>query len=134
MEVVPRARALAPCGPDGFSLPYEAVIGDPAFSLARLDQALRWLRRRRGLTQLELAEATGLKRAKVSDFERGRQLPPLTILATMLQVLDFDLADLQEALVRFQRGPDIKELIRAAKAQAEADAREKKPPETSSEG
>lgn len=45
----------------------------PADIRARFGERLRSLRKRRGLTQVELADYLGLRRTYVSDLERGKR-------------------------------------------------------------
>ena len=45
----------------------------PADIRARFGLRLRSLRKRRGLTQVELADYLGLRRTYVSDLERGKR-------------------------------------------------------------
>jgi len=49
--------------------------------------ALRAERRRRGLTQSQLADVTGTSQKWISDFERGRVDPPLSIVLKVLVLL-----------------------------------------------
>lgn len=48
---------------------------------------LRTERRRRGLTQSQLADLTGTSQKWISDFERGRVDPPLSIVLKVLVLL-----------------------------------------------
>ena len=61
-------------------------------------EALRELRRARGLTQQQLANATGVRRAAVSDYERGVTSPNLESLDRLLVALQADLTDFSAAL------------------------------------
>lgn len=65
---------------------------------AGLGPALRWLRRRRSLSQKEVAAASGLSKGRLSDYESGRLVPKLPTLGRILVVLDTDLTTLAEAL------------------------------------
>ncbi len=100
----PRSRALDSCGLALPSATLRRVIESPR--LAKLGRALRWLRRRREMSQLELAEAAGTTRGKVSDYERGLQVPSLVVLDRMLLALGFDFGHLQQALDRFLRASE----------------------------
>jgi transcriptional regulator with XRE-family HTH domain len=52
----------------------------PADIRARFGVRLRSLRKRRGLTQVELADYLGLRRTYVSDLERGKRNVSLVTL------------------------------------------------------
>lgn len=68
--------------------------------------ALRFLRARQGLTQGVVATRAKLTKAMLSSYEIGAKLPSFQSLAAILQALNRDFHDLQEALdeVR-QRAP-----------------------------
>ncbi len=72
-----------------------------------LGTALRLLRARQGLTQGVVATRAGLTKAMLSSYEIGAKLPSFQSLAAVLEALNRDFHDLQEALdeVR-QRLPD----------------------------
>lgn len=53
-------------------------------------------RERQGLTQVELAEKAGVRRATVSDYERGRQRIDLPTLEKLANALGVDAAMLIE--------------------------------------
>jgi transcriptional regulator with XRE-family HTH domain len=71
-----------------------------------LGTALRFLRARQGLTQGVVAARARLTKAMLSSYEIGSKLPSFQSLASILQALNRDFHDLQEALdeVR-QRAP-----------------------------
>ncbi len=52
----------------------------PADIRARFGARLRSLRKRRGMTQVELADYLGLRRTYVSDLERGKRNVSLVTL------------------------------------------------------
>ena len=52
----------------------------PADIRARFGVRLRSLRKRRGLTQVELADYLGLRRTYISDLERGKRNVSLVTL------------------------------------------------------
>ena len=55
-----------------------------------LGTALRSLRRERGFTQVDLAEELGVTQTSVSEYERGRVVPPVATLRRILEVLEAD--------------------------------------------
>jgi transcriptional regulator with XRE-family HTH domain len=64
----------------------------------RLGPALKALRERRSMTQIELAERCHLSRGAIGQFERGEASPAIDTLGRILEVLESDLCDLQRAL------------------------------------
>jgi transcriptional regulator with XRE-family HTH domain len=52
------------------------------------------LRKRAGLTQMELGTAAGVHSQTISDLERGVNTPVLTTLVAIAQALNIPLADL----------------------------------------
>lgn len=63
-----------------------------------LGTALRFLRARQGLTQGVVAARAKLTKAMLSSYEIGSKLPSFQSLASVLQALNRDFHDLQEAL------------------------------------
>lgn len=61
--------------------------------------ALRTLRQRRGLKQMELARNAGLSKGTLSQFETGQREPSLASLGRLLEALDCDLYELQDTLI-----------------------------------
>ncbi len=55
-------------------------------------QLLRDERKRRGLTQSQLADLTATSQKWVSDFERGRVDPPISIVLKVLVLLGVTIA------------------------------------------
>jgi transcriptional regulator with XRE-family HTH domain len=49
---------------------------------------LRRLREKRGLTQVELAERSGVPRSEIGEIERGRANPTVATLAALAKPLD----------------------------------------------
>jgi transcriptional regulator with XRE-family HTH domain len=58
--------------------PYSSGAGEEAPTC--FHERLRWLRRQRGLTQVEVAEALGCDQAMVSSWENGRTRPTAVTL------------------------------------------------------
>lgn len=63
-----------------------------------LGPALSHLRRRRDLTQIGLAETSGVRRDLISAVENGRTRPALDTLQRLLEAMEYSLVDLQSAL------------------------------------
>ena len=59
---------------------------------ARQESPLRILRRHRGLTQQQLAEAAGLSRPYLTEMEKGRKAGSLRALRAVAKSLDVDLS------------------------------------------
>lgn len=59
----------------------------PIRSVDDARQFLREERKRRGLTQGKLADLTGTTQKWISDFERGRVDPPMSIVLKVLVLL-----------------------------------------------
>lgn len=64
----------------------------------RLGLVLSMLRLRRGETQKALARRAGLTASMVSCFEKGAKRPSLDSLARLLDALEVDLGELDQAL------------------------------------
>lgn len=78
-----------------------ASYDDPPLELVRLGQALRELRERKGLKQIELATAAGVTESQVSDIERGKNNPGwLLVTRIVYDGLDLTIGDLAEAYDR----------------------------------
>jgi transcriptional regulator with XRE-family HTH domain len=71
-------------------------------------QRLRQLRNDRGLTQVGLAEASGLIDTYISDMERGLKVPSLTTLLRLAAALGCKVADL---VTVFDEEPDLKRFL-----------------------
>jgi len=59
-----------------------------------LGERIRDLRKKRGLTQIDLAERTGLPQSHVSEVERGMSLPNVVTLLRLAIALDCKVTDL----------------------------------------
>jgi HTH-type transcriptional regulator / antitoxin HipB len=57
------------------------------YSAASLGDAIRHYRAEAGLTQAQLAEATGLQRSYLSELERGKETEQLTRILRLLHHL-----------------------------------------------
>ncbi len=63
----------------------------------RIAEAIRRARRRKDMTQEELAEAIGLQPESVSNIERGSVVPTLDTFSKLVSVLGLDVVKLFEA-------------------------------------
>lgn len=66
----------------------------PRDFMADFGAAVRRLREQRGITQAELAERVGLGRTSMTNLERGRQNPPLSLLPELARALGVTALDL----------------------------------------
>lgn len=85
--------------------------------MARFDNvgmAVVRLAQRKGWTQARLALESGIPAPKISHYKKGRQLPDLTTLGTLLDALDASLPELEEVLDELDRRP------RPARAEGES--------------
>lgn len=74
-----------------------ADYGEPPAELVRLGTAIKELRKRQGLKQIELATAAGMTESQISDIERGRNNPGWLLLARLIGGLGLAFSDLVEA-------------------------------------
>lgn len=75
-----------------------ADYDEPPSELVGLGQALRELRERQGLKQIELATAAGMTESQVSDIERGKNNPGWLLLVRLVtDGLGLTLGDLATA-------------------------------------
>ena len=70
--------------------------------IEELGAAVRRLRESRGVTQAELAERVGLGRTSMTNLERGRQNPPLSLLPKLARALGVSVLDLVREATRGQ--------------------------------
>lgn len=71
---------------------HAAPAGESAAVLALLGERLRSLRKMRGMTLSDLAQATGFTKSYLSRIELSQKTPPIGSLATIAQALNVDLA------------------------------------------
>ncbi len=64
----------------------------------RLGSRVRTLRRKRGWTQVEMADALGIDRSYLSEIETGKKDPSLTILKTIADGFELTLSELLRQL------------------------------------
>ena len=67
--------------------------------------ALRLIRGRLGLDQSEIEARGGPSHGVISNWENGRKIPSLTLLAKYLVALELDFHDLQDALDQITQSP-----------------------------
>jgi transcriptional regulator with XRE-family HTH domain len=78
-----------------------ADYDDPPSELLRLGRALRALRQRKGLKQIELATAAGISESQVSDIERGKNNPGWRLIVRIVvEGLGLTISDLADAYAR----------------------------------
>lgn len=54
--------------------------------MSRVENAVREFRQRQGMTQEDLAQATGVSRQSIISIERGRYVPSLPLALKMAQI------------------------------------------------
>lgn len=78
-----------------------ARYDNPPQELVRLGTALKELREKRGLKQIEAASGADMTESQVSDIERGKNNPGwLLLIRLLVNGLDADLDDLAAAYER----------------------------------
>lgn len=65
----------------------------------QLGKRIVYLRQEKGWSQLTLALESNINRNYLSDLERGRRNPTLTILQRLVEALDTDLATLFKGII-----------------------------------
>jgi transcriptional regulator with XRE-family HTH domain len=70
----------------------------PDEMLQFVPEALKLMRQGLGLRQTDVSVRSGLTKAMLSSYEKGKTLPSLTSLTTLLFALGKDFADFQEVL------------------------------------
>jgi transcriptional regulator with XRE-family HTH domain len=82
-----------------------ADYDDPPSELLRLGLAVRALRQRKGLKQIELATAAGISESQVSDIERGKNNPGWRLIVRIVNDgLGLTISDLADAYARADDG------------------------------
>jgi len=69
--------------------------------LIQLGMRIRFLRKEKKLSQLDLSIECGINRNYISDLEKGRRNPSLLILEKICYGLDVDLATLFKGIETF---------------------------------
>lgn len=70
---------------------------EPPSELVRLGAAIKELRKRQGLKQIEAATAAGMTESQVSDIERGKNNPGWLLLMRLVDGLGLTTEDLAAA-------------------------------------
>ena len=65
-------------------------------------QNLKRIRKRRGLTQKQLAEAIGIKWTALSEYERGTRRPNYTIVAKLCKALGVPLYEILSDVIEVE--------------------------------
>lgn len=66
-------------------------------------QNLKRIRKRRGLTQKQLAEAIGIKWTALSEYERGTRKPNYTIVAKLCKALGVPLYEILSDVIEVEK-------------------------------
>ena len=70
--------------------------------LTQLGMRIRYLRKQKGMSQLDLALESGINKNYISDLERGSRNPSLLILERICKALDIDLSTLFKGIQSFE--------------------------------
>ena len=69
--------------------------------LTQLGMRIRYLRKQKGMSQLDLALEAGINKNYISDLERGSRNPSLLILERIAKALDVSLENLFQGIETF---------------------------------
>lgn len=80
-----------------------------------INSNIRFLRKKNGWTQEQLAKQLGKTYITIGDYERGKALPPLNVILDLCRIFDVDiatlvLADIQNEGPRAQPYKDTRQL------------------------
>ena len=75
-----------------------------------IGQAIRFYRRKKGISQYKLAELTELSPSYISEIETGKKTPSLETLLEIAKALDVDLWDL---LIPIDLPPNVKIAVKS---------------------
>lgn len=75
-----------------------------------IGQAVRFYRRKKGISQYKLAELTELSPSYISEIETGKKTPSLETLLEIAKALDVDLWDL---LIPIDLPPNVKFAVKS---------------------
>lgn len=70
--------------------------------LTQLGMRIRYLRRQKGMSQLDLSLEAGVNKNYISDLERGSRNPSILLLEKICHALDIDLATLFKGIQSFE--------------------------------
>jgi len=91
-----------------FSFPFDSMTQDDKDFFKRLGARIAQLRKERGLTQVQLAEALDISQQQMASFEVGRRKVPVSLLAPLARALSVSLEELVEQEAekpKAKRGP-----------------------------
>ncbi len=71
-------------------------------TLTQLGMRIRYLRKQKNLSQLDLALEAGINKNYISDLERGSRNPSLIILEKIAVALEVDLSTLFKGIQSFE--------------------------------
>lgn len=70
--------------------------------LTQLGMRIRYLRKQKGLSQLDLSLEAEVNKNYISDLERGRRNPSILLLEKICKALGIDLATLFKGIQSFE--------------------------------
>jgi transcriptional regulator with XRE-family HTH domain len=70
--------------------------------LTQLGMRIRYLRKQKGMSQLDLSLEAGVNKNYISDLERGSRNPSITLLEKIARALDIDLSTLFKGIQSFE--------------------------------
>jgi len=70
--------------------------------LTQLGMRIRYLRKLKGMSQLDLALESNINKNYISDLERGSRNPSLLILERIFKALEIDLSTLFKGIQSFE--------------------------------
>lgn len=91
-----------------FSFSFDSMTDDDKDFFKRLGARIAQLRKERGLTQVQLAEALDISQQQMASFEVGRRKVPVSLLAPLARALSVSLEELVEQEAekpKAKRGP-----------------------------
>ena len=71
-------------------------------TLTQLGMRIRYLRKKKGYSQLDLSLEAGINKNYISDLERGTRNPSLVMLERLANALDVDLSTLFQGIQSFE--------------------------------
>ena len=71
-------------------------------TLTQLGMRIRYLRKQKGLSQLDLSLEAEVNKNYISDLERGTRNPSLLVLEKVASALDVDLSTLFKGIQSFE--------------------------------
>ena len=71
-------------------------------TLTQLGMRIRYLRKQKGLSQLDLSLEAGVNKNYISDLERGTRNPSLLVLEKVALALEVDLSTLFKGIQSFE--------------------------------